>query len=88
MKLAKQTMSMLTTIDNPFDPFDDFSNWYVYDSQKGYNSCGLLANMAGTSKVYSDDENNSLIEYAIEEIINNNPLKIYTKVTKEVDTAY
>lgn len=86
-ELAKETMSMLTTIDNPFDPFEDFANWFVYDSQKGYNSCGLLAITAGTSEVYSEDENFSLIEEAIDSIVETNPLKIYKKVTKEIETV-
>jgi hypothetical protein len=32
----------LTTVDNPFNPFDDFRSWFLYDIEKGYNSCDLL----------------------------------------------
>jgi hypothetical protein len=84
-ELAKQVNTMLTTIDNPFDPFEDFTSWFDYDSRNGYNSCGLLALFAETSKLYSEDENNDLIDEAIDEIINADPLHIYTKITKEVD---
>ena len=83
--MEKETRFMLTTFDNPFDPFEDFASWFVYDSQKGYNTCGLLAITAGISDVYSEDENNSLIEEAIDLIVETNPLKIYKKVTKEVE---
>ena len=37
---------MLTTVDNPFDPFDNFDEWYKIDMQFGYNTCGLLARIA------------------------------------------
>lgn len=75
---------MLTTIDNPYDPYEDFANWFVYDSQKGYNSCGLLAVMAGTSDSFTDEVNNYLIEEAIDSIVENDFLNIYKKLEKEV----
>ena len=83
--MAKEKVTMLTTIDNPFDPFEDFASWYVFDSKQGYNSCGLLSNVAETSDAYSDDENRFIIESAIDEIIELDPLKIYKKITKEVE---
>ena len=29
---------MLTTIDNPFDPIEQFTSWFMFDNEKGYNS--------------------------------------------------
>ena len=29
---------MLTTIDNPFNPFTNFDDWYAFDTSKGYNT--------------------------------------------------
>jgi hypothetical protein len=34
---------LLTTKDNPFDPFEDWESWYNYDTLKGYDTCGYLA---------------------------------------------
>ena len=75
---------MLTTIDNPYDPFEDFSKWFVYDSMKGYNSCGLLALMAGTSDSFTEEVNSFLTEEAIDTIIKEDFLHIYKKLVKEV----
>lgn len=77
--------AMLTTVDNPFDPFDDFDSWFMYDSQKGYNSCGLLARIAHTSDGLSDVENEKEINRAIDEIIMYDPTNNYKKITKNID---
>lgn len=74
--------AMLTTIDNPFDPFDDFNSWYLFDIEKGYNSCAYLARIARTSDQLSDKENDEEIERAIDEIIQYDFMDIYVKVKK------
>lgn len=73
---------MLTTNDNPFNPFDDFDSWFMFDVGKGYNSSAYLARIARTSEQLSDEENNSEIERAIDEIIKYDFMNIYKKVTK------
>lgn len=70
----------LTTIDNPFDPFTQFSDWLMFDNNKGYCSSSYLARIAKTSEQLSREENNDEIERAIDEIIENDFLKIYKKV--------
>ena len=37
---------MLTTLDNPFDPFTDFASWYMYDCEKGHNTYNRVARIA------------------------------------------
>ena len=49
----------LTTFDNPFDPFERFSDWFLFDVGKGYNTCSYLARIAKTSEQFSDEENSS-----------------------------
>ena len=37
---------LLTTIDNPYNPFVDFSSWYMFDCEKGHNTSARLARIA------------------------------------------
>ena len=78
------TVSMLTTFDNPYDPFDDFVHWFLFDVEKGYNTCGKLARIARSSEDFSTIEEDLDRERAIDEIINNDFLNIYKKVTRNV----
>lgn len=73
---------MLTTIDNPFDPFENFNSWFLFDVEKGYNSCAYLARIAQTSEQFTEKENNEEIEKAIDEIIQHDFMNIYIKVMK------
>lgn len=73
---------MLTTFDNPYDPFEQFTSWFLYDTEKGYNSCAYLGRIARTSDALSDDENNREIERAIDEIVKYDFMNIYKKVKR------
>ncbi len=73
----------LTTIDNPFNPFVDFDSWFMFDIDKGYNSCAYLARIAKTSDSLSDEENDEEIERAIDEIIKYDFLNIYKKIKRD-----
>lgn len=76
--------SRLITVDNPFDPFDQFVEWFLFDIEKGYNSCDYLARIARTSNQFTDEENETEIDRAIDEIIKYDVDNIYTKVIKDV----
>ena len=64
-----ETRCAITTVDNPYDPIDNFNEWFLFDIEKGYNTCGYLARIAKTSEQLSDSENDEEIEKAINEII-------------------
>lgn len=72
----------LTTLDNPYNPFDQFNQWFMFDTEKGYNSCSYLARIAQTSDEMSEQEYNREVERAIDEIVMINPLGIYKKVAR------
>ena len=75
---------MLTTFDNPFDPFDDFSSWNLFDVEKGYNSCERLATFTNISDEMTENEVDIEIERAIDEIIKYDFLNNFKKVAKEI----
>ena len=52
------TEYMLTTIDNPYDPFEDFDSWLMFDKEKGYNCCEKVARIAQLSDDMSEKEIN------------------------------
>ena len=75
----------LTTIDNPFDPFEQFIPWFMFDTEKGYNSCSYLGRIARTSDQLSEEENGREIERAVDEIIRYDFRNIYKKVARKVE---
>lgn len=76
--------TMLTTTDNPYDPFTQYDLWYAFDKQKGYDTCEYLSSLAYTSPELSAIEQQIAIETAIDEIVEFNVLGIYKKIVKEV----
>lgn len=77
---------MLTTFDNPFDPFEQFTSWFLFDVEKGYNTCSYLARIAKLSDDMTQKEIDDENERAIDEIIKLNPLSIYKKVFRQTAT--
>lgn len=80
------TECMLTTTDNPFDPFEQFTSWFMFDVEKGYNTCGYLARIAKLTDDMSEEEVDRETERAIDEIIQYDFLNIYKKVSKQAST--
>ena len=76
---------MLTTVDNPFDPFDDFTSWFLFDIEKGYDSCGKVMRIAKLSDDLTEKEEDVEIERAIDEIIKYDPLDVYKKITRKIE---
>lgn len=76
--------SRLTTIDNPYDPFDEYPSWFAYDTASGYDTPSFLARILKDSDQLSDVDQELSIEQAIDEIVTENVLGIYKKVSREV----
>ena len=74
---------MLTTIDNPYNPFEQFDLWLLFDKEKGYNTCEYLARIVNLTNDMSEKEIDAATNRAIDDIIVNDPFGIYKKVTSE-----
>lgn len=74
---------MLTTVDNPYNPFTEFDEWNAYDIALGYNSLAYLARVVRTSRELSDADQSLAFELAIEEIVTENITGMYRKVTPD-----
>lgn len=70
---------LLTTVDNPFDPYTQFDEWNAYDVSRGYNTLGFLARIARTSPEMSEPDQDFAIQQGIDEILEYNVLGIYRK---------
>lgn len=79
------TGAMLTTTDNPYDPFEEWDQWYAFDNRMGYHSLEYLARLVVTSSELSEADQLLDIENAIDRIVEENILGIYKKVTREVE---
>lgn len=79
--MSRQTT--VTTIDNPFNPFDDFTSWLMFDTEKGYYSSSKLARLTNLKDDMTEKEESEEIERAVDRLIEIDPLDIYVKVVKE-----
>ena len=72
----------LTTFDNPYDPFTQFNEWFMFDVEKGYYTCSKLARIANTTDDMSEVEIIKENERAIDEIIKYDFMNVYKKVKR------
>ena len=78
---------MLTTVDNPFDPFTQYDEWSQFDEAAGYYTSQFLARIVVTSDELSEADESLAIEQAIEEIVELNVLGIYRKVEEPIERS-
>jgi len=74
---------MLTTIDNPFNPFTEFEAWMQFDHSAGYYTSEFLARVVRTSDELSDADQDLAMELGMDEIVSENVLGKYRKVSRE-----
>lgn len=80
--MNESTRVAITTKDNPYDVFDDFKNWYYYDMQQGYNTCGKVARLLKKDSYTSTKEEDEDALQAIDRLIQLDFEDKYIKVTR------
>ena len=82
---------MLTTTDNPFDPFNDFKSWYMFDCEKGHNTSARLARIANIDDEMTqkevDDEMDRAMDLIVKFDLEDKYIKIEEKQTATATNA-
>lgn len=73
----------ITTVDNPFDPFNQFLAWLTWDHEHGYDTSDYLGRIVKYSDELSDADQAEAVSRAIDEIILEHGDGLYIKVTRD-----
>lgn len=71
---------LLTTVDNPYHPIDQYDEWRQFDMEHGYYTEQRLAKVAATSYSLTDLENQRNINAAIDDFIRLDELNIWKRL--------
>ena len=78
--MSENVNYMLTTVDNPFNPFTQFDEWFAYDRLLGHNTSAFLARIARLSDGLSEADEDLALQQAIDEIVDENVSGMFRKV--------
>ena len=80
--------TMLTSVNNPWNPFKEWKRWYLFEMTEGYDACGMLARVERNSDEFTEEENHAEHERAIAAILASDFTNSYKKVKEsDFDTA-
>lgn len=80
-----ETVVTLTTKDNPYDPIDQFSDWFNFDMDHGYGTMEYLMRIAHPTEGMSEEEELFEMERAIDRILAFDFEGMYKKIKREVE---
>lgn len=78
---------MLTTTDNPFNPFTQFDEWNAYDLKEGWFTLSYLGRVVKSSDELSESDQHKAFELGVQEILDNDAFGVYVRVTAETADA-
>ena len=71
---------LLTTSDNPYNPFTQWDEWYAFDVSAGHHTCALLDRVT----IDGEDLDTGGIAYAQAEIVRFNVSGLHLLVTEQM----
>lgn len=71
---------LLSTSDNPYSPVTDWDEWYKWDEEHGYHTCGYLSRLVYTSPELSDTDQKDAMLMAMDSILETNVTGNYIAV--------
>lgn len=74
---------LVSTTDNPYNPFTQWEEWYEFDESRGYHTTSYLARIVVVSDDLSDEDYKMAVNDAVDEIVSFNLSGNYIKVYKE-----
>lgn len=70
---------LLTTLDNPYHPVDEFEKWYDFDMTHGYRTTERLAKVAPIEYAWTDLEQQRTINAVVDDFVRLMP-NLYKKI--------
>lgn len=74
---------LLTTTDNPYNPFTEFDQWRAYDEQVGHYTLQLLGRVCITSDELSELDQSRAIDHAMDEIVAENVSGVHILISED-----
>ena len=78
---------MITTFDNPYNPFDEFNLWLMFDKEKGYNSCERMMRLANITEDMTQIEIDAECDRAMDRLIELDFTNTFTRFFRDSDEA-
>jgi hypothetical protein len=79
------TQHALTTVDNPYDPFTEFNEWFEWDRASGYDTPNYLGRVVFYSTDLSDADQAVAVSDGIDSILEEHGDTFYKKLTREIE---
>lgn len=74
---------VLTTIDNPYNPKQEYEKWKTWDQENGYNTEEYIARLINMESNYQVDDEfalNHILDKVMDDILANDDQEIYRLV--------